>query len=50
MMNIPESMRAVGSKNYYGKEARVPINIIDENKDGTTTVTRIGNKSDIENE
>ena len=28
----------------------VPINIIDENPDGSTKVTRIGKKSDIEND
>lgn len=32
------------------KEARVPINIIDEKPDGSCTVTRIGKKADIENE
>jgi putative FmdB family regulatory protein len=32
------------------QEQRVPINIIDENPDGSCTVTRIGRKQDIENE
>lgn len=32
------------------KELQVPINIVDEKPDGTYKVTRIGKKSDIENE
>lgn len=31
-------------------EAAVPINIIDQNPDGSCRVTRIGKKSDIEND
>lgn len=38
------------SATYHGKEARVPLNIIDEKPDGTYRVTRIGKKSDIEND
>lgn len=32
------------------EEASVPINIIDENADGSVKVTRIGKKGDIEND
>jgi hypothetical protein len=47
---IPPNMRATLSDNYYGKEAQVPINIIDEKPDGGYRVTRIGKKKDIEND
>lgn len=49
-VSIPAHMRATTSSKYYGKQARVPINLIDERPDGTVRVTRIGKKSDIENE
>ena len=48
-INIPMHMQA--SPNMSKKsQARVPINIIDEKPDGGYRVTRIGEKSDIENE
>lgn len=41
--------KVVGTSNKNQK-ARVPINIIDENPDGSCKVTRIGSKGDIDNE
>lgn len=58
-MSIPGNMTFDGKAKFLGSgqtqaykdtEARVPINIIDEMPDGTTKVTRIGRKQDIENE
>lgn len=58
-MTIPGNMTyngqtkaLVGAAPYKkGKEeSRVPINIIDENPDGSIKLTRIGSKADIENE
>lgn len=47
-VNIPYHMQA--SPNMTKKsQARVPINIIDEKPDGGYRVTRIGRKTDIEN-
>ena len=50
MVNIPQNMRATDSSDYYGKQASVPINICDEQPDGSYKVTRIGKKEDIDNE
>lgn len=49
MTNRPENLRS-NSSSYFGKEPVIPINIIDYNEDGSGTVTRIGRKSDIDNE
>lgn len=50
MVTVPANMRATLSDNYYGKESRIPINIIDEKPDGGYRVTRIGKKGDLDNE
>lgn len=49
-MNIPAHMRATQSAEYYGKQARIPLNLIDEKPDGSYRVTRIGQKKDIDND
>ncbi len=53
--SIPAHMSHDGQIKVSGgkgpdKEARVPINIIDENPDGSYKVTRIGKKKDIDND
>ena len=53
-MSIPANMTYNNQVKVVGSttkdQASVPINIIDELPDGTTKVTRIGKKADIENE
>jgi putative FmdB family regulatory protein len=44
------TVKVSGGTGASKQDSRVPINIIDENPDGSTTVTRIGKKADIENE
>lgn len=48
-MSIPTHMQAAPNMSKKEK-ARVPINIIDELPNGGCRVTRIGKKSDIDNE
>lgn len=58
-MDLPAHMSHDGKSKFLGsrqieykgeKQSRIPINIIDENPDGSCTVTRIGQKKDLDNE
>ena len=57
MVVLPQGMTHDAPRKVIGKgissskqEARIPINIIDDNPDGSFKITRIGAKKDIDNE